>query len=98
MQILKHWIKQVLVALDQFVNAVFLGWADETFSARCWRLRERPLWGLARRVVDLPARIFRDKNHCEASYRSEQLRLQCPPELRPPEVTPEVPEGGSDVP
>ena len=79
-----HWLKQVLVAFDQFVNTLIGGWADETFSARCWRLRDRTVWGALRLVVD--ALLFFDKNHCEESYKSELLRLQCPPELRPPEV------------
>ncbi len=78
-----HWLKQVLVALDQLVNALIPGgWADETFSARCWRLRSRKTWGAARRVIDIVALLFRDKNHCEVSYQSELLRLQSPPETR----------------
>lgn len=77
---LRHWLKQVLVALDQFVNALAGGWADETLSARCWRLRGQAVWGVLRMVVD--AVFFFDKNHCEEAYRSEVLRLQCPPEVR----------------
>jgi hypothetical protein len=75
-----HWLKQVAVALDQLANALIGGWADETFSARCWRLRRLPGWRAARRVVD--AVLFFDRGHCEASYRSEILRLQSPPETR----------------
>lgn len=81
---MSFWLKQVFVAMDQLCNALGGGWADETFSARCWRLRAHPGWNAARRVVDALALIFRDKDHCEASYRSEQLRLQSPPEVRPP--------------
>lgn len=78
-----HWLKQVAVAVDQLVNALIPGgWADETFSARCWRLRARPAWDIARRVIDSAALLGGDKNHCEASYRSELLRLQSPPETR----------------
>ena len=80
----KHWIKQVLVAFDQFLNTLIGGWADETFSARCWRLRERPFWGVVRRIVDTI--LFFDTNHCEESYRSEILRLQSPPESRSQKV------------
>jgi hypothetical protein len=75
-----HWLKQVGVALDQFLNALAGGWADETFSARCWRHQRLPGWNLARRVVD--GLLFFDKGHCEASYRSEALRLQSPPATR----------------
>lgn len=38
---LRRWGKQVLVALDQLVNALFGGWADETLSSRCWRKRDK---------------------------------------------------------
>lgn len=78
---IKHWFKQVLVALDQCCNALAGGWADETFSARCWRLREQPFWGALRFMVD--TLFFFDPSHCEESYKSEVLRLQCPPEVRP---------------
>jgi hypothetical protein len=74
------WLKQVAVAFDQFLNAIIGGWADETLSARCWRLRHVPGWNVARFVVDLV--LFFDRGHCEASYRSEVLRLQSPPETR----------------
>lgn len=82
---LRRWLKQVLVALDQALNALLGGWADETLSSRCWRLRHLPGWGTARRVLDLVAGLLGDKDHCKASYDSEWLRLQCPPELRPPD-------------
>lgn len=78
-----HWLNQVMIAVDQLINALIPGgWADETLSARCWRLRARPAWDIARRVIDSAALLGGDKNHCEASYRSEMLRLQSPPETR----------------
>ena len=81
-----HRLKQVLIALDQLLNSLLPGgWADETLSARCWRLRDKRGWGIARRVVDAVALLFRDPNHCEVSYQSEEKRLQCPPGLRPAE-------------
>lgn len=82
---MKRWLKQVLVSLDQMLNALLGGWADETLSSRCWRLRHLPAWGAARRVLDFVAGLLGDKDHCKASYESEWLRLQCPPELRPPD-------------
>lgn len=80
---MKHWFKQLLIALDQALNAIFGGWADETFSSRCWRNRHKPGWKQARRVLDFVAALFGDVDHCKASYDSEWLRLQSPPELRP---------------
>lgn len=82
---LRHWCKQVLVAFDQLLNSLVGGWADETFSARCWRLRERSVWGVLRMAVDTV--FFFDAHHCEESYKSEVLRLQCPPEVRSPDGT-----------
>ena len=77
------WGKQVLVALDQLANALFCrGWADETFSARCWRLQGRyRFWRVMRRVVDF---IFRplEREHCRLSYESELFSLQQAPETR----------------
>lgn len=31
-----YW-KQVLIALDQLLNTLFRGYADETLSSRAWR-------------------------------------------------------------
>lgn len=75
-------LKQIAIALDQLVNTLIPGgWADETISARCWRLRSRRGWGVARLVID--TLLCFDKNHCEESYKSELLRTQSAPEYRP---------------
>ena len=72
---------QVAIALDQLCNALAGGWADETFSARCWRLRNNGKgWALARAFVD--AVFFFDPEHCKESYESERTGRQLPPELR----------------
>ena len=35
----RSWGHEVFVAVDQLINAaLFAGWADETISARCYRL------------------------------------------------------------
>jgi len=72
---MKFWLKQVLVAFDQFCNAVFFGWADETFSSRCYR--EYPKMA---KVIDVL--FWFDANHCRESYMSERERNQLPPEFR----------------
>ncbi|CAK7028226.1 MAG: hypothetical protein DELT_02668 [Desulfovibrio sp.] len=78
-------LKQIAIAADQLLNTFIPGgWADETISARCWRLRSRRAWGVARLVIDTV--LFFDKNHCEESYNSEKLRTQCAPEYRPASV------------
>jgi len=73
-------VKQALIALSQLLNTLFLGgYADETTSSRCWRMRDKSAaWNLLFGFVDW---LF-GAGHCEASYYSEMERLQFPPELR----------------
>ena len=74
-----YW-KKVLVALDQFVNAVLAGWPDETMSSRAWRWEQDGVRVWPRRVID---RIFFwEEQHCFQSYQSEREGRQLPPELR----------------
>lgn len=68
-------VKQVLIAIDQLLNALLFGWADETFSSRCWRTRS-----VLVPVID--RLFFWDRNHCYASYVAERRRLHSPPEER----------------
>ena len=67
-------------------NALFGGWADETLSSRCWRKRDKTGWKQARMALDFVAALLGDADHCRASYDSERLRLQYPPELRSPDA------------
>lgn len=71
---------EVLVAFDQLANAVLGGWADETMSARCWRLRARRPYSVLRAAID--RLFFWQPNHCESAYESERLRSQLPVEYR----------------
>ena len=73
--------EQILIAIDQLVNAICGGWADETISSRAWRQRKRKRhWAYTRRVID--ALFFMQKNHCKTAYESELQRRHLPPELR----------------
>ena len=78
---LKEQPYQIIIALDQLFNALTWGWADETFSARCWRLKERnSFWALARCLVD---GIFfwdtkEDMKHCQWAFENEQKRVHMP--------------------
>ena len=78
-----YW-KNILIAHDQLCNALFGGWPDETISSRAWRWSRDGIRHWPRRLID--ALFFWDRKgdarHCELSYISEQLRLQCPPDLR----------------
>ncbi len=71
---------QVLLAKDQIGNAYAAGWADESISARAWRLRHIRRWALMRRLVD--ALFFWQPDHCLNAYRDERDRLQIAPEYR----------------
>lgn len=75
------YIKQNLIAFDQSVNALFGGYADETISARTYRMSlYSNYWMLLRRVID--TLFFFDKNHCYKSWISEFEKHQLPEEYR----------------
>lgn len=74
-------MKQFLIAFDQLLNTVLyingdgFGYADETLSARAWRLQSR--WYKA-----INALFFWQENHCKEAYESEHRNFQLPPEYR----------------
>lgn len=72
--------KNILIAVDQLVNALAGGYPDETFSSRCWRWSVSGKRDWPRKLVD--GLFCWDKNHCRESYENELLRRQCPPEMR----------------
>ncbi|OOR97149.1 hypothetical protein B0186_10515, partial [Canicola haemoglobinophilus] len=83
MEKLKNYFYHVFVGLDQFLNAVAGGAADETFSSRCYRgavLAKQPKkrWRFWFTFVN---GLFFDRNHCEMAYLSEIQRRQYPPEF-----------------
>ena len=72
-------MKQFLIALNQLLNTVVwikgdgFGFADETLSARAWRLRgQSDAWKRIDRV------FFWERGHCQESYKSEVLRKHLP--------------------
>ncbi len=74
---MKHWFLQVLIALDQLVNALCGGWADETLSAHAHRAG----WTWRRRAINALFR-WQSRDHCRASYESEMERRQMAPIYR----------------
>lgn len=71
---------QVLIAIDQLINTLLGGYADETLSSRAWRhkldgSRSWPCW-----IIN--HLFFWQDNHCRASYESELERHHLPPALR----------------
>jgi len=76
-------MKQFLIALDQLANTIVwikgdgFGYADETLSARAWRLRHQ---SNAWKRID--AIFFWEEEHCRQSYESELMRKQLPSHYR----------------
>lgn len=64
-------MKQILIAIDQLVNTLAGGYADETISARAHRSK----WVFVEKFINL---LFLDRNHCKDSYVSEIDRMQLP--------------------
>jgi hypothetical protein len=71
---------EIVIALDQLANAILGGYADETMSARCWRLRAQRPYSWLRPTID--RLFFWQKDHCQGAYESEQRRAQLPAEYR----------------
>ena len=74
----KKYVYHVVVALDQFFNALIGGAADETLSSRTYRratLKEKPLkrWRVLYHMIN---GLFFDRNHCKEAYFSEVYRRQ----------------------
>lgn len=71
---------QIRVALDQLVNTIFGGFADETISSRSHRAYVSGKRKWTRNVIN--ALFFWQDDHCKEAYESELSRTQYPPEMR----------------
>lgn len=74
------YVRRVLIAVDQLLNAILNGWPDETLSSRAWRWEQDGVRSWPRKLIDII--FFREENHCRQSYESERTGRQLPPELR----------------
>ena len=72
-----------VVCLPPFFRKAGLWWADETISAHCWRWHINGVRHWPWKLVDGFAALLGDKGHCKASYESERIGRQLPPEERP---------------
>lgn len=73
---------QVWIAIDQFVNALLWGWADETLSARAWRCQfKKRRWMWVVETINLI--VFWQINHCKRANESEHAQRHIAPEYRP---------------
>lgn len=78
---MQKYVKNVLIWLDQGVNVIlFLGYPDETLSARAYRHYLDGTTPYLKTIID--TLFWFDKNHCKESYESEVLNRQLPPEYR----------------
>lgn len=76
-----HRFEQIPIALDQLVNTIFGGYADETISAASYRKRnESTGWRLMGKLIDCI--FFWQENHCQQAYQSEIERKHLPKEYR----------------
>jgi hypothetical protein len=80
----KKYLLQNLIAVDQLLNTLLGGYADETLSSRSYRAeRDGKLFGkITRPIIDMVFNIFGDKQHCYNSYISERDNYHLPPEFR----------------
>lgn len=81
---MKFYAWQLLIALDQLANALLFGHADETLSARAYRVEQagKPWGRVLRPLIDAVFFVItlgRDKQHCRDSFDSERLRRHLPP-------------------
>ena len=67
----REWVYQNVIAVDQWCNAFFNGMADETFSARCYRMNHRRPYVWFERGIDAMFYLFQGPNHCANAYQKE---------------------------
>jgi len=79
-------VKQFLIALDQLINTLLGGYADETLSARFWRTKH-PAYHWVDKLFFWDHKGL--QGHCELSFESEVMRRQLPVEYR--NIKPETP-------
>lgn len=80
---MKRYALQLLIAIDQLVNAIFAGHADETLSARAYREETYGrIWArILRPVIDVMFFVLtlgRDREHCQDAFISERMRRHLP--------------------
>lgn len=69
-----NYIIQVLIAIDQLLNTLMGGVADETISSRCYRLRHHWFWFAFGFIVDTLFLCLGQRDHCRESYIYEYIR------------------------
>lgn len=80
MKAFRAWLYQVVIAFDQLVNAIFGGMADETISARSYRLNYRYPYKVYEKFINAVFYPFQGPDHCYYAYLKEFNGMQRPPE------------------
>ena len=75
---IREHLYQIVIAIDQLVNTLFGGYADETISARCYRKRHKRYWAVLRFLLDLIFYPIDGKGHCMQAFNNEQQRVHMP--------------------
>ena len=75
-----NYVKNVLIGVDQLLNAILCGSCDESLSSRAYRLDKERGRKWPRLLID--ALLWFDKDHCHQAYLGEIERKQLPPQMR----------------
>ena len=77
----KEWCYQVFIGVDQLINTILDGSADETMSSRCFRLNHIPTYRYLELFVNVIFYPLQGPDHCEHAYWKEVLGRQVPEEF-----------------
>lgn len=90
-------ILQAAIWLDQGLNVLLGGMADETLSARAHRMRAKghKYWGWTASAIDRV--FFWQEGHCWQAHRSELQRRQLPSHYQQPAQAGFFTPGGDDA-
>lgn len=76
------YVKQCLLALDQFINALTGGMSDETLSSRAFRMYVKGKYFGTACYYLINWMFFWQNNHCYSAYVSELNRRHLPREFQ----------------
>ena len=85
--LLGRYAFNVLLAIDQLLNAILGGYPDESISARAYRQRSNPFWQQVQLLIDLL--FFWDADHCEKAYWAERNSSHLPDEYENSSLDPQ---------
>lgn len=85
-QRIKAFPIELFLSIDQLLNVLCLGFADETLSARSWRAyRDNKVFGKIFKPLIDGLFFWQNTNglgHCRQAYEREKVKFYLPPEYR----------------